>query len=359
MSESFSELLEIAESMPYGVQQVSLIEQAVRDADANGSQIDQYDCRMALVDATNQGGYPDKMIIAFTWLLGTFDKTPEDYDESDLMWRYKWISSGLFRFPQVGLQKIAEMHQDMERRYREFGYSLRPVHGGRFQNALRTGDIEAAKRHHDLYAATPRDWMSDCRACEADTDVDWLIQQGQHEEALEVARPILTGRLSCAEVPQTTYAAVLEPLVKLGRLEEANQYHSAGYRKIAGDREFLHDVGLHLQYLARQQKDQKAIRLLEQHVPICLQANDPLSQFHFWRAAYGFMRTLDERRPRSKKMLLPEKLDGFRDDHRYRPAELAVVFERNARTLAEAFDARNGNRHYADLIVESVSFCCG
>lgn len=357
MSQSWREIIEQAGELPAGLERVALIEHAVRLADTGGSEQDQYDARLELIEAANYAGCPERVLVAFSWCLAKYDASPNDYSPYTLMWRYKWVSEKLACFPQVARAKIEEMHDDMEQRYRELSYSVRPVHGGRFVNALRMGLIDEAAQHFETYSSTKRDWMSDCTACECDVAVDYLIEKGQYEQAVDEATPILKGKLHCAEVPQLTHATILRPLVLLGRMDQAAEYHEKGYRKVVRDREFLGSIARHLQYLSFIQNDAKAIRLVEQHLPIAMRANDPLRKFQFYVSLHGFYASLAERKPRAKKMMLPSEMPGFREDHRYRPIDLAEQFLSDAKAMAELFDQRNGNDYVSSSIERIRGFC--
>ena len=357
MSESWRDIIEQAGELPDGLEKLALVEHAVRLADTTGSEREQYQARLQLIDAANYAGCPEKVLVAFSWCLATYDKSPSEYWPYNLMWRYKWVSEKLACFPQIAKAKIEAMHDDMEQRYKKLSYSIRPVHGGRFINALRMGLTEEAAEHYAIYSKTRRDWMSDCEACECDVAVDYHIHKGHYKRAVNKAKPILSGKLSCAEVPQLTYASLLKPLVLLERSDEAEECHTKGYRKIARDREFLGAVAKHLQYLSFVQNDAKAIRLVEQHLPIAMRANDPLRKLHFYAAAYGFYSSLAERKPRGKKMMLPSEMPGYREDHRYRPADLADQFLADSKTMAAEFDRRNGNEYVTETIERTRAFC--
>lgn len=63
--------------------------------------------------------------------------------------------------------------------------------------------------------------LSDCRACTLANKTKALLYFGELEEALNVAEPILEGRLSCHSVPHQTYGDLLFPLLKANRKAEA------------------------------------------------------------------------------------------------------------------------------------------
>src|SRR5262249_45847056 len=165
------------------------------------------------------------------------DRDADTFDITEVLWEYKWVVSSLRCFPQIERKKIEDAFDDMTRRYEAVGMGLRPIHKLRCRFAMHRGDREGAQQFQRLWRSAPAGWGSDCPACEQDDQVDYLIFMGKDERALEQARPIVHGSMKCAEVPHVTYAKLLLPLLRLGRLEDAAEYHRRGYRLIRDMRE--------------------------------------------------------------------------------------------------------------------------
>src|SRR5205085_9358405 len=113
-----------------------------------------------------------------------------------------------------------------------------PVHETRCTHARAAGRLDEARKWYGAWSAAERDSMSDCLACDQNVQVEYLVELGEDENALQRAEPILSGRMRCAEIPQVTLGTVLLPLVRLGRIEEAARHHLKGARLVARNPEF-------------------------------------------------------------------------------------------------------------------------
>src|SRR5438132_297337 len=134
-----------------------------------------------------------------------------------VLWQYKWVVDHLPDFPQITRAQIEEMFADMRKRYRAYGASMQVVELKRRAVAMAMGDHDAAVDADEAMRQHRRDDLSDCKACEMDADCDYYYFLGADEVGVEKAGPLLRGRYSCSEVPQLTYAAILLPLLRLGR----------------------------------------------------------------------------------------------------------------------------------------------
>jgi hypothetical protein len=296
--------------------------------------------------AATFGARPDVLLLAFSWCLGQCDRHPERFDEASLLWKYKWIISSAPGFPSISRAQIEELLTDMARRFQRFGASNHTIHHKRRKVALLLADWDAAVAADEAMKRSPRDWLSDCAACEADEDVEYFLLRGLDAEAIARAAPILAGRSQCKEVPHRTFARLLLPLLKMGRIREAMACHLQGYPMVAGLPELVDHAGEHLLFLTLTDNLTAAGRLFERHFPVARSAIDALHRFGFYWAGSFFLRRADAAgKPMRLRASLddrPREGDGLRsvgELHRWLADELAG--------LADQIDARNGNDHYA------------
>src|SRR5262249_45239648 len=231
--DQIDELLGKANALGHGPAQIALVEEAVNLADQHNDADAGFDARLEFVSAALFAGQPDRMLVAFAWMLAQFDRDPELYDAHRLLWQYKWVVNALPDFPQITRTQIEEMFADMERRYRAAGASMETIFFKKRAVAYKMGDLPAAGEGHRALAGLPRDELSDCLACEMDAKVEYLFVHHEYEQGVAAAGPILRGRYTCSEVPQVTYAQLLVPLLRLERGDEAAQHHLVGYKMIA------------------------------------------------------------------------------------------------------------------------------
>jgi hypothetical protein len=336
-------LLEEADQLEEGPAKLATLEEAVRLADQQQHLELGDSIRGSLIRTATFSGFPEKALVAFSWRLAQSERDPQRFPEDELLCEYKWITDSLTGFPQITRRQIEEMLADMTRRYQRSSSSLRPIHKLRCQIAMAMCEPALARKHHREWEKTPRDWNTDCPACEQNHRVRFHAFIGKKEEAIDLAGPILRGTLRCAEVPHATYALVLLPLVHLGRIEEAMNYHQKGYPLIHTHRKFLDEVSCHLLFLTLTQNLPEAVHLFEKHLLWAFQTRDLYWRWNFYLAAHFLLYRLGESDTKTLKLRLPESLPVYQEGGRYEVGELLGWVEGECRDLAKQFDARNGN----------------
>jgi hypothetical protein len=333
--------------------QVNLMESAIQIADSHGDMEEGFWLRTELISAATFAGYGEKALVAFSWCLAKYDQDPQKFPEFQLLWTYKWICEGLPKFPQVSREQIQATLMDFADRYQRSGNSLRPFFQLKTIATVLMNDYSEAIEYERKWRETERDRSySDCRACELDWEIKFLIYIGDHEQALTKAAPIVQGSLSCAEIPHHTLAALLLPLLKLGRIDDAMEYHHKGYPMVAKNRDFLLSVGEHLFFLVATNNLVKAIGLLEKHLHWALEPVDPYSQFYFYRASYFLIKSLQDQNESTVQLILPQSFPLYSQDGCYDIYLLVNWFSQATHDLATRFDRRNGNDYYLNQLSE-------
>lgn len=352
--EQIEELRDQAYVLPEGPSKLAFLEEAVRLADVHQDVVLGDEIRKDLINAATFSGFPEKALVAFSWRLAQRDRDPQKFPERDILWEYKWIADSLTDFPQISRQQIEDAFDDVALRCERSGAGLRAVHKLRWQSAVNMNEPERAREHYRKWEQTPRDWNTDCAACEQDDFVEYHLFLREKENALEFAEPILSGSLRCATIPHNTYARVLLPLVQLGQMERAATYHRRGYRLCFNNRKFLSAISSHLRFFALTDNFPQALRLLEKHLEWALESKDLLTQWRFLLAARFSLQRLAEMGYTSLKLRLPKTVLCYREDGTYEVAVVASWLEETCRDLAERFDARNGNDGFKRLLAEQA-----
>jgi tetratricopeptide (TPR) repeat protein len=321
-------LLREAYQMPYGGAQIALVEQVMAHADAGGHDALRLASRLFATTAYVQGGEPAKSFVTFSWCRSEYDAHPERFDADDehsLLWHFKYMVNGLLKFPAVPLARAYDVLDDMERRYRAGGHSLHAVYSHRYQVAAHLGDA-AAEEWYAKWNAAPRDQNSDCAGCDPGAKVDHLAGLGQDEEAVAMAAPVLAGRLTCVEQPQSILTSLLVPYVRTGRLAEAADAHRQAYRRLRGNIADLQSIGMHIEFCARTGNETRGLELVQRHLSWLDRAPSPQADMWFSASAALLLSRLDP------GLTLGDTTAG----------ELAARMTERARGWAERFDERNG-----------------
>lgn len=342
------DLIDEAASLPTCDQKISLLEEAIALADSHSNVDLGYRVRQYLMKEATFGAYPEKMLVAFAWCLAQCDREPERYNERDMLWKYKWSANRLPDFPQISREQIEETLADMSRRYLRFGSGQKAVLKLRYRIAWELGDHQRALEYHQRWVDTPRDDLTDCPACERDHDIEFYIRIGKYQKALSHAKPILSGRLSCAEIPHATYAQLLFPAFELDRLEEAWEFHLQGYRLIHGKREHTLDACRHLLFLLRIDQLPAALEILQVVAAIALNANDGLTKFQFHRVLRCCIQRAHAAGLSRLNLRLPAQVPG--GPHEYDLDALDAWNQQHLDEVVAKFNQRNQNDYYTQQV---------
>ncbi len=182
--------------------------------------------------------YCDQHHRAFPMLAWCFARIDEDEElnedfEYGLMWKYKWIIEGVGDWLVIKRADVEALHQDIIKRSEKLGYGKHTVMGLELQIAFEYDDKESVEQLLEKWRTMPRDGLSDCAACVSNKMVRVLIWLKNNKEALKEAKRIISGSLSCAEVPEVTWAWVAVADLELGNRDNLEVYFN-GLSKAKG-----------------------------------------------------------------------------------------------------------------------------
>ncbi|TCZ81259.1 hypothetical protein E0485_03005 [Paenibacillus albiflavus] len=345
MNLEIERILQKSDLLPHGLAKLELLEEAIRMLDMTGDNETAYQVRDYLIEVAVHSGFPLKALIAYTWQLNQYDSHPELYPADPLMWSYKWIIVKTSHFPEIPLSQILELTDDLGKRYKQNGYSDRTYYFLKHKVAIDLGNLEEAEHYFHLFNKEERDHMSDCKACEKDALINYYVSQGDNNLALQNALSILYGVLKCAEVPHMTLANLLIPMLIEKSETKANKIHEQGYRIVKNNRNFLVEIGKHLQYCTMTNLS-KGIDILEQHLTLTLNHESPLMIMKFNMYAAQFLKKLISQGftgcPHVPTSYWPNQDDLTLETlykHIFNQVEAA----------AQQFDQRNGNCFYTNF----------
>lgn len=341
------ELMQRGYALPDGPTRASLLEEAVRRAEASGDLDLAFEARRRFIEAATFAGLPEKALVALSWCLAQSDRDPRRFPEAWLLWEYRWVCVGFKRLPQISRRQILDTLDDMQRRYVRCGWSLRPVYARRCHTHMMLGDLDLGRHFLPLWQETPPDKEADCRACEIDFQLECLACLDEDERVIAGAVPILRGDLGCNWIPHKTLARILLPLVRRGRVAEAMRHHRQGYRLIPHNRYFVAQAAEHLVFLVLTDNLAPALKLFEHHLAWTLGTLELDGAFRIYLAVRFLLERLRASGKESVGVRLPEGFDACRTNGAYGVAALEEWFTRAAEGLARRFDARNGNDTYA------------
>ena len=350
---AIAELESLAESLGRTTQAVMVYEQAAGLADALGDLDTAFRLREDLMNAATFSGHPERTITALSWCIGQSDADPARFPPERVLWQYKWLVHNLPEFFSVPSTAIEAALDDLEQRYVRSGWGRRGALKMRLVAALSMGQFERAAAVFEDWSRAPRDRGTDCNACDQNDTVRYWLAQRRDDDALSAARPLLKGKLTCATVPQSTYGQVLAPLLRGGRPLEAATFHQRGVEMMGDGADLLDTFSKHVTFLHATHNLEAARALLQRRLAVAISVPCPSDRFFVFAAAAKLLARLADTGHEGPALVLPSPLrESVADD----AASLARYFMTEARTLAEKFDRRNGNRHYSDHLNRPIEY---
>ena len=242
---------------------------------------------------------------------------PNFDDFTDCLWKFKWIVSGVAKSSIIEKELIDEANEAMLFYYERMEFSLAAYYKALMNQNTDMGDAREAKANYELWKKLAKDDMGDCEACEASDEIAYLCFVGEHAAALELAEPLLSGELTCSEVPHITYAPILFSMIKTGKIEEAKALLPKAAATIESNPRVINQIAPLIEIAVRLDERETALSLARKHSHAILDSNDDLNDLRFFIA-----------------------VSTFGDESDYK----------TALELAGKFDARNQNFYYADYL---------
>lgn len=324
--------------MPSPDDKIALLKQAIQIADANHDLNWGFELRLELIRDEKDTSRCVDSFPAFSWILDTFDRDPDTFDEKEFLWEYKWMLGSARRNSAISLAQIESIAEDYKMRLQRNGYSLRPYYTAKAHMAFFMGQLTEAKKYIELRDKELRDDMANCRACELDDNIELELRLGNLEKALTVGNEVLSKKVTCAHMPFASYCACVKYFQKDGDLERAHEFFLKAEVDLAsldGDTSQIGEIGTMINFLAEYDRE-KAWQYFEQYADWNINSEEYVD-FLFSSNVLPLLREGGTR-----SLQLSSSLPWYREDNTYDIAELYAYHLNNAKALAHKFDTRNG-----------------
>lgn len=352
-SDRILELFEQIDRTPVGIEERSLINEAIALAVEAGDEPLEYRARMRLTSSACMSGDTEAMLTSFAWCLGKHDDDPERFpadlgdETADLMWQFKWMADSLAASPAFDREQISAVLDDMESHYRAAGLGQSGVLMARFENAWMAGRLDEAEQLRTKLETTPRDSHSHCEACVRSVVAGYLIDTDREDEAIRLVEELVEGDFSCGEEPEHALARSLVPYLHAGEYDKARLAHLRSYRLAKDNADNLAIVADNIVFCAITGNEARALSLVERHLDWL--AHDALGVDGHLSALTAFAIALEAVSAAGHADTIvrgadSERLRAFFADHDgpWRAAELAAVMRSEAERIAGEFDRRDG-----------------
>lgn len=321
------DLQEQAARLPYGTEKVSLLQRAAEEAALAADLDHEFTVRGELVSAANYSEQPQLGLVHVTWCLEHLDRHPGRFDPHWTLWQLKWAPMLLVDYPETSLQSLDELLEQVAQRHTAHGDSGNAVAKLRWLLAMQTGRLLEARdllAAWQLHSRTP---LSDCRLCDVAEEARLRLQAGDETLAILTAAPMIDGPRSCSDEPALLLPELLPALEKAADPRTAAVFSRAA--DLVGSTEGLLMGAAQLARWAAHVGEERSARRWGARAVT-------------WggRTRVPFRRMSALAAQAVTEDFLQEPLPGRMTD---RP-------DQEARTLATAFDTRNGNRHISNMV---------
>ena len=360
-AEDVRELLDYTSQLPWGPARSSQVAQAVVWADALEGEAElQIDAYLALTLSYQQGNEEWKALAPVSLLLSRFEKNSADFtpeQTEELAWLFKSAVAAAGRNPAVSIDQIDELITSLATFVSGQGFSMHAVHGVRAMVGLRTGRLDDAREALTLWRSTPSDQISDCEGCDPMKQINEAVAHKDWERAVATAMPLFDEEGACGAQPHGIRAKAMIPLLMSGRPEAAWEAHIRSYRHHRGVANSIDYIGLHLEYLVRSGRWQRALEILRDSIGMTssLESASLLADYLPAAALTAIEAT---RRGHGNEAFgalctgQSQWCQGPQLDVNTPLSEAAEKLSQWALNVASLFDQRNGNDYYTRLVRE-------
>lgn len=315
---------------------VKLLQQAITISDSNHDTEWSIDLRLELMQE-ELDYLPSKMVSyeAISWIIGAYEEDPSIIDESNFLWQYKWMINYVIKNPSISKAQKEGIIQDYSMRMERNNYSLRPVYEDYYRFYTYFELAEKASKYKKLRDATPSDRMSDCKACELNSNFDYNLTFHSIDKAKAEGSDILTQKETCARVPIVSYANLAQELTKENRLDEAKEYVEKGMHELFKENEYIprnFEYLILFAYYYSKVDNNEAWNLIEKYYPS--QATNEFSTYNIFLNMLGVLKNTDKETITIK---FPEWVSFYNSDNVYKKLDLYNYYYKEAKAILNKF----------------------
>ena len=360
----YNSIVSAIDILPHGKARIDAFQKCIDLADKYKDRDRQIYYRLKLIDESCHHDDALQAYLVFPLLLKVSDEAFAETGDRphlhDTLWYYKWLIEDARFFYQIDQEQFEKLMQDAIVRFQNAGYNARALY---MQAAMFYvySDPAKAENYYRQFLATPRDAMSDCLACESNSEFLYLLAKGRYLIAMHKAQAIFEGRKRCAEVPFITYTHYMLYMAqkKLSgeeiseEVQDMMRDYASKCRKImVSEQKILEEIGKLLIYYAV--FDPSKVLGFIQHFPDFTEVHkyNPFAVFYYAIGMMLFIKGLGDRE--TYKMKMDPRFRFYNPDNTYNVAEMYEFYRSQAEKTANGFIESQKNDSFKklyDLIV--------
>lgn len=268
----------IYDQLKHGEERYKYLKKVIVEEDAAHNYKEAFDLRFEYITESIMYDDEFKGFIMFPEFMAYYDAHSDVCDQHSLMWAFKWIIGNVEEFYQISCEKIEEYFEEFRKRCVEYGISLRTYYMKKM-NFYSYMNIEKMKECQVQFRKLERDRLSDCAACEMNTDIRMELRYGSEKKAMEMVADMLKRGVSCAEVPETTFGECVYHFTRTGNIAEAEYYAEMMMPMIKGrENNFLKEIS-NVLLLKALTAPNEAYDIFKRSINVFLESKNPEMRF--------------------------------------------------------------------------------
>jgi hypothetical protein len=333
-----------------GPERISALTALADWLEADGQLERVFELKLQITHQADYAGLYERALEAFAWCRARQAADPKRFSQDTLPAHERLVHAIIGKVPWAKAEPVLD---DFERATRAAGGSMYRVYWQRQVTAWFRGDEALADQHAESMLREPLP-PGRCRVCDLSFVIRRVAERGDFEQVMQMAEPILRGERTCDSVPRGTYQALLYPLLRLGRKDEAEQCYRRGYKGMGG--RYGADFGFYLRYLALVEDWETGMKLLEKHMGGPGMFTLPSYAFTFYEGAWVFCEKLRRAGIDRVPVVFSKKL-GFEaaTDGTLTTVALSEWLHTELRRIATFYDTNNGTDRFARRLARDAA----
>jgi hypothetical protein len=331
---------------------IELTKQAISIADFRNDVEWGIELRKSIMEYEYYTPHFNETFLAINWFIGMSEIEPDLIDNEDFLWNYKHAISEIIYNPSISLESKNSIETDYIHRMTTSGFSKRPIYDIYYRHYITLGNAEKASHYLALRNKELHDGMSNCEACELDSDVDFELHLKNIEKAKILADPLLNHKKTCARVPLITNISFVKYFAEKGEYTIAETYYKQVLEILDSkdDKQAYFKYGFDmLNFLIKTNQMEQAVKMIEEGYNYLKNGSVHLL-FFANKNIIEALRALDQN---TIEIKFPEWFKLYQSNNQYHIPELIECLNQDCLLYVNQIDERNQNDEFENYYFNS------
>ena len=330
---------------------MDLLSKAINLADMEKDMAVQFETRAQYLLSCFRYGYHDRSIATFPWLISHAEKHSDIINQASILILYITIINGITEFPNISLDQIKQVLDEMKTWYLKTGFSLQECYKISRHAMLEMGRVEDADTFLNLAQnAAPGIFIHEPGAFDVFSEVTYADHLGNYQEAIDLAQPLLKGFPETYDL-HAPFSALSTSFLATGKLEYAIQCFNFSQKKHFGlEYNHLWYGYKFLFFLVITKNLEAAANNFRRFFKRAAAGHAKGLTFLYYLAASFFLKEYSKKQQKINHVPLLGSFPHYRSDQEYDCQLLLEWIKDETEKLAFGFNERNGNTFFTELI---------